>query len=57
MIDQGHLHESERTVSPFAGVIEEYKRHAAKVAAKPLTENRAKAAFYYKQTALRLETL
>jgi len=58
MIDQGHLTEAdERTVSPFDAVIKEYKRHATKVANKMLTEDRARAAFYYTQTALRLETL
>jgi hypothetical protein len=58
MIDQGHLEEADdRTITPFAAVAEEYRRHATKVAQRPVTENLAKAAFYYKQTALMLETL
>ncbi len=66
MIDQGLLEEADdRTVSPFAAVITEYRRHAAKVIQRPsksgdldpVTPNRVKAVFYYNQQAASLETL
>lgn len=66
MIAQGLLEEvDDRTVTPFAAVIAEYRRHATKVISRPsksgdldpVSPNRVKAAFYYNQTALLLETL
>jgi hypothetical protein len=64
MIKQGYIQEeTDRTVSPFAAVIAEYKNHARKVTERRqkkstvTTKNELRAVIGYLETATILEAL